>query len=106
MFALKLKKKLNETTAQLQNTEQDKNKLEKILSEQYALQSDCKSKDEVDNKEHEKEKPEIVKVETKVKTAGSAESPEKILIEMKKFKGMVIIHLLLYFMINLKCVLA
>ncbi|KAG6452634.1 hypothetical protein O3G_MSEX007725 [Manduca sexta] len=39
IFALKLKKKLNETVTQMQNSEQDKARLEKLLNEKAILES-------------------------------------------------------------------
>ncbi|XP_053601866.1 GRIP and coiled-coil domain-containing protein 2 isoform X2 [Plodia interpunctella] len=71
IFALKLKKKLNETTTQLQNVEHDKAKLEKLLQENGTKQSvSCDAVDGV--------KEEIGDLQAKVTTlTEAAELAEK-----------------------------
>ncbi|CAG4923712.1 unnamed protein product [Colias eurytheme] len=72
MFALKLKKKLNETTTQLQNSEQEKLKLKKLIDE--TDNTTKTSVDEVDssnNRDSETPKVEILELESKIKSLTS-----------------------------------
>ncbi|XP_038208773.1 GRIP and coiled-coil domain-containing protein 2-like [Zerene cesonia] len=74
IFALKLKKKLNETTTQLQNSEQEKLKLKKMLDDKNT-ENKTKSMDEVDsstNPDNEKSKAEIMNLESKIRSLTSA----------------------------------
>ncbi|XP_059049048.1 GRIP and coiled-coil domain-containing protein 2-like isoform X2 [Achroia grisella] len=70
IFALKLKKKLNETTAQLQQTEQDKVRIEKLLHETNSKDTKSISAmgiDVVDNS-CKKVEDDILNLQCKVKT--------------------------------------
>lgn len=88
IFALKLKKKLNETITQLQLADKDKARLEKLLSE---------NKSAIDKDENDGPKTEIVAVnltqsnelEEKVKSLTVAlEDTKNNTIELDKLKGM------------------
>lgn len=85
---MKLKKKLNETTTQLQNAEQDKAKLEKMLKENCSeVKSQAQGGDEVDSSKREDVK-KVSDLEIKVKTlADAVDASEKIAIELEKLKG-------------------
>ncbi|XP_063833985.1 GRIP and coiled-coil domain-containing protein 2-like isoform X1 [Ostrinia nubilalis] len=82
LFALKLKKKLNETVNQLQNAEQDKAKLEKLLNdnEKVSLPS---SSDEVDGCKGS----EISDLQAKIVSLTAAvEASENVTAELEKLK--------------------
>lgn len=88
IFALKLKKKLNDTITQLQLADKDKARLEKLLSE---------NKSAIDKDEKDGPKTEIVAVnltqsnelEEKVKSLTAAlEDTKNNTIELDKLKGM------------------
>lgn len=72
MFALKLKKKLNETTTQLQTSDQERTKLKKMLAE-YNEENNEKlliNKEEADGPklvENETKKSDVIELETKLK---------------------------------------
>ncbi|XP_049887627.1 GRIP and coiled-coil domain-containing protein 2 [Pectinophora gossypiella] len=96
IFALKLKKKLNETTAQLQNAEQDKARLEKLLNEQE--RTDIKAAvttgtDQVDSAPKVGDgdgikSDKVTELELKVKTLQAAvDASEKIAVELGKVKS-------------------
>lgn len=86
IFALKLKKKLNETTAVLQNTEQDKAKLEKMLSEneiKYIVPDNHDTKNEGETfRKHQFEVTEL-----KDKINALTDESEKMSTELDKVKG-------------------
>ncbi|CAH0747267.1 unnamed protein product [Diatraea saccharalis] len=77
IFALKLKKKLNDTIIQLQNAEQDKAKLEKLLNQNEKVQIP-ESKDETDN-------ASVLNLQTKL--TESVAASEKIEAEVQKLKA-------------------
>ncbi|RVE50995.1 hypothetical protein evm_004404 [Chilo suppressalis] len=78
IFALKLKKKLNDTINQLQNAEQDKAILEKLLSENEKTPKSA-SKDEVDN---------VSNLQSKVQTlTETVAASEKIEADLKNLKA-------------------
>lgn len=89
MFALKLKKKLNETVTQLQNAEQDKAKLQKMLNEIGSGDSKtvAVAVDQVDNKVAE-EQDKIASLEMKIKVlTETVKASENIAVELEKIKG-------------------
>ncbi|KAJ2943788.1 hypothetical protein O0L34_g8108 [Tuta absoluta] len=96
LFALKLKKKLNETTTQLQNAEHDKARLEKLLNEQSNVEIKTVTPlgtDQVDNVPKVGEgdglkSDKISELEMKVKKLTAAvESTEKITVELSNVKA-------------------
>lgn len=89
MFALKLKKKLNETVTQLQNAEQDKAKLEKMLNETGSGDNKTVpvSVDQVDNKTTE-DQDKVTSLEMSIKDlTETVKASEKIAAELEKVKG-------------------
>lgn len=100
IFALKLKKKLNETITQLQQTEKDKAKLEKLLND-----SKSSNIDEVDSAKTEStvvNRTENNELEEKVKTLTVAlETSKNDTTELDKLKGncvdLIIFVLFIYF---------
>ncbi|XP_060810304.1 GRIP and coiled-coil domain-containing protein 2 [Amyelois transitella] len=88
IFALKLKKKLNETKTELQNVEQDKAKIEKLLHENVSKQ--VQSGDEVDGiKQDDKaiQKDEIDDLQARVTSLTEvAETGEKTAAELLKVR--------------------
>lgn len=87
IFALKLKKKLNETTTQLQNSEQDKAKIEKLLHEVNTKHTKpVKDTDEVDNSSIKVEE-DIIKLQDKVKIlTASIETSKETAAELERLK--------------------
>ncbi|PZC87166.1 hypothetical protein B5X24_HaOG201402 [Helicoverpa armigera] len=87
IFALKLKKKLNETIAQMQQSEKDKTRLEKLLSESKSVH--CA--DEVDAPKVENtavSKTDNSELEEKVKSLTVAlEATENVSTELEKLKA-------------------
>ncbi|KAL0850045.1 hypothetical protein ABMA28_011949 [Loxostege sticticalis] len=82
IFALKLKKKLNETVNQLQNSEQDKAKLEKLLNDNEKP-STPSSKDEIDGCKVS----EISDLQAKVMSlTATVEATENVASELEKLK--------------------
>ncbi|KAM3966725.1 uncharacterized protein ACR2FA_012269 [Aphomia sociella] len=91
IFALKLKKKLNETTTQLQNSEQDKARLEKLLQENNSNHSKSvsnESTDEVDNNSgNVMSQSDITNLQNKVKTlSATIEASHQETTELEKLK--------------------
>lgn len=95
MFALKLKRKLKEVTAQLQNTEQENVRLKKMLDESVCGDQNktiaTSNSDEIDGASKTVEKTqEIVELNEKVKSLSHALDVSKISLEkLKSFEGMV-----------------
>ncbi|KAG7304401.1 hypothetical protein JYU34_011342 [Plutella xylostella] len=90
IFALKLKKKLNETNIELQNAEQDKARLEKIIAEHNAAKSSVQ--DEVDGPRNKEEtvisQTHVTELEGRVESlTKDLESSKNILGELEKVKG-------------------
>ncbi|XP_022820256.1 GRIP and coiled-coil domain-containing protein 2 isoform X1 [Spodoptera litura] len=86
IFALKLKKKLNETTSQMQQTEKDKAKLEKLLSESKS----GNHVDEVDSRQTDNttQAAENKELEEKVKSLTIAlEATKNVTSELDKLKA-------------------
>lgn len=68
MFALKLKKKLNETTTQLQSSEQEQMKLKKLLADSNLdNKQNIINTDGLNNNEDETNKSNISDLEAKVR---------------------------------------
>ncbi|XP_050349638.1 GRIP and coiled-coil domain-containing protein 2 [Nymphalis io] len=89
MFALKLKKKLNETTTQLQSSEQEKSKLKKLISDNNLdnKQSQIKEEDVVDSpkmSDNETQNSNNIDLEAKVKKlTADLEASSKIIAKLK-----------------------
>lgn len=89
MFALKLKKKLNETVTQLHNAEQDKAKLEKMLNETGSGDNRTVpvSVDQVDNKVAE-DQDKVASLEMRIKDlTETVKASEKLSADLEKVKG-------------------
>lgn len=94
IFALKLKKKLNETVSQLQDAEQDKAKLEKLLQESGSKErklSPGSNTDEVDgSKKDDQFVGEISELQAKVNNLTvEVEASERKTAEIEKLKGIM-----------------
>lgn len=92
IFALKLKKKLNETNSQLQQEQQDKAKLEKLLSECNsvpAFESGEMNNSKVENKKSTDAKDsQINELEENIKSLNaSLEATKNVMFEMDKLKA-------------------
>ncbi|XP_026484913.2 GRIP and coiled-coil domain-containing protein 2 [Vanessa tameamea] len=92
MFALKLKKKLNETTSQLQSSEQEKTKLKKLISDNNLDSEQCqKDEDIVDGpkiSEDESQKSNNIDLEAKVKNlTADLEASGKIIVKLKELEA-------------------
>ncbi|XP_026726174.1 GRIP and coiled-coil domain-containing protein 2-like isoform X1 [Trichoplusia ni] len=87
IFALKLKKKLNETTSQLQQAEKDKAKLEKLLSENKPVVE----KDELDSPKAESvavTASERIELEDRVRSLTAAlDATKNVTTEVEKLKA-------------------
>lgn len=97
MFALKLKKKLNETVTQLQNAEQDKAKLQKMINETGSGDSKTApvSVDQVDKKVAE-DQDKISSLEMRITVlTETAKASENIAAELEKIKGLFIFLVIL-----------
>lgn len=90
LFAIKLKKKLNETTSLLQKTEQDKAKLEKIVSE--SASTETKGSEAITDGEGDVKASaaEVVELQEKVKALSViTEDYENVTQELESLKGML-----------------
>ena len=95
MFALKLKKKLNETATQLQSSEQEQTKLKKLLADKNL---DNKQKvinsDGPNNNVEETNKTNISDLESKVRTlTADLEAVGNATAKMAELEGMIYVNL-------------
>ncbi|XP_046968191.1 GRIP and coiled-coil domain-containing protein 2 [Vanessa cardui] len=93
MFALKLKKKLNETTSQLQSSEQEKTKLKKFIADNNLDSEQCqKDQDVIDGPKmkevSESQKSSNIDLEAKVKNlTADLEASGKIIAKLKELEA-------------------
>lgn len=98
MFALKLKKKLNETTAQLQSSEQEKANLKKLITDNDLEHKSKEIREEyvLDNpgtNEKDIQKSNSVELEVKVKNLTSdLEAATKVNEKVKQLEGILFSH--------------
>lgn len=98
MFALKLKKKLNETSAQLQSSEQEKAKLKKLITDNDVEHKSKQIRDEdvsdsPGTNEKEIQKSDSAELEVKVKNLTSdLDAANKVHEKVKELEGMLLPH--------------